>query len=92
MLTAVRLPGLMRLYDVLATDDGRLALVLDLVDGPTLRQVVVDRGVLWPREAVGVLRALLKVLAGLHRQGIAHGDLAPGNGLVACLLYTSRCV
>ena len=83
VLTAVRLPGLMRLYDVLATDDGRLALVLDLVDGPTLRQVVVDRGVLWPREAVGVLRALLKVLAGLHRQGIAHGDLAPGNVLVA---------
>jgi hypothetical protein len=82
VLIAATAPGLVRLHDVLATNDGRLALVLDLVDGGVLREVIADRGHLVPREVTGVLRVLLQALDGLHRRGITHGDLSAGNVLI----------
>lgn len=83
VLATVRAPGLVRLSAVTATNDGRVALVLDLVDGGVLRDVVADRGHLTARETVGVLRTLLAALAALHERGIAHGDLSAGNVLVS---------
>ena len=83
VLLAVRVPGLVRLHDVLATDDGRLALVLDLISGGVLREVIRQRGRLVPREVVGVLRVVLHALAELHARGITHGDLSAGNVLIA---------
>ncbi|MEP7161038.1 MAG: serine/threonine-protein kinase [Dermatophilaceae bacterium] len=82
VLTSVRAPGLIRLHEVVACDDGRLALVMDLVEGGTLREVVQARGYLVPREAVGVLISMARALAGLHAQGVAHGDVSAANVLV----------
>lgn len=82
VLTAVSAPGLVRLHDVLTTDDGRPALVLDLVDGGVLREVVAQRGRLIAREATGVVRVLLQALAALHERGVVHGDLSAGNVLL----------
>ncbi len=82
VLTSVRAPGLIRVHEVVACDDGRIALVMDLVEGGTLRDVVRARGHLVPREAVGVLSSVAGALAGLHAQGVAHGDVSAANVLV----------
>ena len=82
VLSRVRAPGLVRLHDVVACDDGRLALIVDLVDGGVLRDVVEARGLLYPREVVGVLRSVCGALAVLHARGIVHGDLSAGNVLL----------
>lgn len=82
VLTSVRAPGLIRVHEVVVCDDGRIALVMDLVEGGTLRDVVQARGHLVPREAVGVLSSVASALAGLHAQGVAHGDVSAANVLV----------
>jgi eukaryotic-like serine/threonine-protein kinase len=85
VLRAVRHPHVLALRDGIALDDGRLALVTDLLDGGTLGAVVAARGRLRAGEVVTVLVPLARALAALHAQGVQHGDLAPGN-----VLFTSE--
>lgn len=63
--------------------DGRVALVLGLADGGSLHDVVSSRGCLPVGEVVTVLTPLATTLAALHRAGVVHADLSPGNVLFA---------
>ncbi|WP_427385251.1 protein kinase domain-containing protein [Janibacter sp. G56] len=58
-----------------------VALILDLMEGGSLHDVVAARGHLSPGETVTVLVPLARALAALHRRGIVHGDVTPGNVL-----------
>lgn len=62
-------------------DDGRIALVLDLADAGSLRDVVSIRGALPLGEVVTTATPLATALAELAASGVVHGDLAPGNVL-----------
>lgn len=81
VLRAVVHPHLVRLHQAVVLDDGRLGLVLDLVDGGTLASVVAQRGHLSPGEVITTLAPLAQTVADLHADGVQHGDLAPGNVL-----------
>ncbi len=81
-LRAVVHPHVVRLRQHVVLDDGRLALVLDLVEGTTLAAVVAQRGHLTAGEVVTVVAPLAGALADLHAMGVQHGDLAPGNVLL----------
>ena len=81
VLRAVAHPHVVRLHHSVVLDDGRMALVLDLVDGGTLGSVVAQRGHLSPGQVVSVVAPLAQALAALHADGVQHGDLAPGNVL-----------
>jgi hypothetical protein len=70
---------LVRLHDAVATADGRLALVLDDVNGGSLVQLLGARGQLTAGETVTTVAPLFRALADLHAAGMVHGDLAPGN-------------
>lgn len=67
---------------VLPGDVAALAIVLELMDGGSLRSVVAARGHLNPGEAVTVLSPISRALAGLHAQGVLHSDVSPGNVLL----------
>lgn len=56
--------------------EGRAWLAEPVPPGQTLEARLATRGVLSVRETIGVLRALARVLAMLHRHGVAHGGLA----------------
>ena len=59
-------------------DSGMAAIVMELVDGPTL----ADRIALSPMpidEAVAIARQILEGLEAAHDQGIVHRDLKPAN-------------
>lgn len=58
-------------------------IVMELVDGPSLRQVLHERGRLSPPEALAVLLPVCAALARAHAAGIVHRDIKPENVLIA---------
>jgi hypothetical protein len=76
---ASRLPRVRELYRL----PDALVAVYDYVEGPTLRELVRERGPLAPGHAVALARQLCQALAPLHAAGVVHRDVAPGNVVVA---------
>jgi eukaryotic-like serine/threonine-protein kinase len=74
-------PGVVTLHDVVEAG-GRLFLVMELVDAPTLRDLVDDRGPLDPAAAARLGLELLDALEAAHRSGIVHHDVKPANVMV----------
>ncbi|EDY64701.2 serine/threonine protein kinase, partial [Streptomyces pristinaespiralis ATCC 25486] len=77
----VRHPGVVAVHDV-AEHEGRPVIVMELVDGPSLDDVLNTRGVLDPREAAGIGARVLEALGAAHRAGVLHRDVKPGNVLL----------
>ena len=63
--------------------DGLAFLVMELIDGPTLSQVLADDGALPADSVREILRQLAAALEVAHRAGIIHRDIKPGNVLMA---------
>ena len=80
-LRAVSHPNLVRIHDLIV-EDGRLAIVMDLVNGPDLHRHLVERGVLSLSEAAVIGRGVASALATIHAAGIIHRDLKPANILL----------
>lgn len=78
--TAGRLnhPNLVAVYDF-GSHDGRLYLVMELIDGWTLAQEKSLRGTLPPQEAADIAAQAAAGLAAAHRQGVIHRDIKPAN-------------
>lgn len=72
---------IVRARERLELDDGRIALVLDLADAGSLRDVVTIRGALPLGEVVTTVTPLATALAELAQAGVVHGDVSPGNVL-----------
>jgi len=70
-------PGIVRVYDT-GTDAGRPYIVMELLEGETLRQRI-KRGPMPEEEALAVARHVLAALANAHALGIVHRDIKPGN-------------
>ncbi|MEU0199416.1 MULTISPECIES: protein kinase [unclassified Streptomyces] len=77
----VRHTGVIAVHDI-AEVDGRPLIVMELVDGPSLDDVLRDRGTLDPREAAGIGAKVMDALAAAHRVGVLHRDVKPGNILL----------
>lgn len=68
-----------RAYDHGALADGRPFLVLEYIDGPSLRDVIHERGSLPPHEALAILEPLCDALAAAHALGLVHRDVKASN-------------
>jgi eukaryotic-like serine/threonine-protein kinase len=77
----IRHPGVVAVHDV-AEVDGRPLIVMELVDGPSLDDVLRDRGLLDPREAAAIGAKVMDALAAAHQVGVLHRDVKPGNILL----------
>lgn len=77
----IRHPGVITIHDV-TEEDGRPAVVMELIDGPSLDDVVAERGPLDPREAASIGAQVLDALDAAHRAGVLHRDVKPGNILL----------
>ncbi len=74
-------PNIVAVYDTVANDDVD-AIVLELVDGITLRQHLDDAGVLGPSDVVEMGVDLASALVAAHRAGVVHRDIKPANVLI----------
>ncbi|MFF1449188.1 serine/threonine-protein kinase [Streptomyces sp. NPDC058274] len=77
----VRHPGVVAVHDV-AEVDGRPLIVMELVDGPSLDDVLREQGTLDAREAAAIGAKVMDALAAAHRAGVLHRDVKPGNILL----------
>ncbi|MCG5432715.1 protein kinase [Mycobacterium sp. MYCO198283] len=78
-------PGLVAVYDQgLGTPGGWPPyLVMELVEGGTLRELLDERGPMPPHAVAAVLRPVLGGLAVAHRGGLVHRDVKPENVLIS---------
>ena len=74
-------PNVVGLFDT-GSDDSRVYLVMEYVDGPTLRDVLRDLGSLEPGEAAAIGEKIARALAYAHERGLVHRDVKPANVLI----------
>ena len=58
-------------------------IVMELIDGFTLRELINERGALAPIEALRFLSPVVSALAAAHKAGIIHRDIKPENILIS---------
>jgi serine/threonine protein kinase len=71
-------PSVVSVYDAGQEDDYNY-IVMEFVDGVTLQEYVSGGKTLTPNEVVDVIFQCAKGLDYVHRQGVIHRDLKPGN-------------
>ncbi|MGW9114297.1 serine/threonine-protein kinase [Microbacterium sp. NPDC055683] len=81
LLASLNHPSLVTLYDARVDGDDHPYLVMEFIDGPTLRERMAD-GPIPAREISDTAAALADALAVVHAAGIVHRDLKPSNVLL----------
>jgi len=79
--TASRLahPNTITVFDFGQTPDDFLFLVMEYLEGRTLRQVLKDCGRLHPSRAIHIATQVCRSLSEAHSMGIVHRDIKPDN-------------
>jgi serine/threonine-protein kinase len=75
-------PNIVGIYDW-GQLDSTYFIVMELVDGRSLREVLRSAGALLPRRAIEIAAEVSAALSVAHRAGLVHRDIKPGNILLA---------
>lgn len=75
-------PNIVSIYDV-GEENGMYYIVMELIDGITLKKYIEEKGKLTVKEAVGISLQIANGLDAAHRNNIIHRDIKPQNILIA---------
>jgi serine/threonine protein kinase len=79
----LRHPNVVRAYEHGTLSDGRPFLVMEYLEGASLREVIRDRGALSPEETVTILGPICDALAFAHTSALVHRDIKASNVVLA---------
>ena len=79
-LARLRHPHVVHIHEVLKFQ-GRLHLVMEYVDGPSLGKKTRGQPMIW-KEAAQLVGVLAEAMEGVHQAGVLHRDLKPSNILL----------
>lgn len=77
-MAAMNHPNVMQVYDVSFTDKMQ-SIVMEYIDGITLKEYIEQQGALQWKEAVHFTVQILRALQHAHDKGIVHRDIKPQN-------------
>ena len=75
-------PNVVSIFDQGASD-GRPYIVMEFIDGETLRKVISREAPMSPERALTVFEQVAAALATAHEAGVVHRDIKPENVLIA---------
>ena len=79
--SSLKHPNIVEMYDV-GEDNGRYFIVMEYVDGKTLKSLIKKRGALNLNEAIDIMLQLTSGIACAHDSYIIHRDIKPQNVLI----------
>ena len=93
-VAALKHPAIVEIYDfVSATENDPSYIVVELIQGPTLRTLLEERGGRFlPEIAALIALPLAEALAAAHEHGVIHRDVKPDNVMVEISGQGSRVV
>jgi len=74
-------PNIVEVYDV-GEDDGKYFIVMEYVDGKTLKSLIKKRGALTLPEVIDIMLQLTSAIACAHESYIIHRDIKPQNVII----------
>ncbi|MCI8536550.1 MAG: protein kinase [Hungatella sp.] len=75
-------PNIVNVYDVV--DEGNIhCIVMELIEGITLKSYILKKGKLEVKEAVGIAIQVAQGIAAAHEQKIIHRDIKPQNMIIS---------
>ncbi len=74
-------PGVVNVIDFLE-ENNTAYIVMEFLDGITLRDYLKQYGTLTPEQAVGMLLPAMRALVKIHNAGVIHRDISPDNIMV----------
>lgn len=72
-------PNVIAVHDFGLSEYGQPYMVMDFIDGPTLSELIQERGSLPLPEALDIFAQVCDALEHAHSHGVLHRDLKPGN-------------
>ncbi|MFA1818618.1 Stk1 family PASTA domain-containing Ser/Thr kinase [Virgibacillus oceani] len=79
--TSLSHPNIVNIYDV-GEEEHILFMVMEYVDGMTLKEYILQRGPLKDHEALDIMKQITAAITHAHANGIVHRDIKPQNILM----------
>jgi serine/threonine protein kinase len=89
ILAGIKHPNIVACHLAGQTDEGQSYLVMEFIDGPSLKKWIADHGPVPVKAALRTTRATAQALAHAHSLGIIHRDVKPENILLETVTSTA---
>jgi tRNA A-37 threonylcarbamoyl transferase component Bud32 len=89
ILAGIKHPNIVACHMAGQTDDGQSYLVMEFIDGPSLKKWIADHGSVPIKAALRTTRAIAQALGHAHTLGVIHRDVKPENILLETVTSTA---